>query len=104
MWDNFKLNLLKNIYSIVGFKTILKLKNNRRLVLFTNEYKDGSMLSKTYKYINNKEFIVNIKAIDNKTGVTFFKQYTTNLSYWTIGALIKNKTVIIEYIDFLTEI
>jgi hypothetical protein len=89
MKNKIKLWLLKTYYSIVGFFLIKKIKNNERLCFTQN----NDNIITTYKYVGNKNFIINIQGMEPTTGVVFFKEYKTLIKYWVIGSLFKNKKI-----------
>lgn len=98
-----KLKLLKWFYSFIGFIVVQKLKRSRNLVLFgTTTYDDEGLVGKTYKHIKGRQFQIGLQALEKSTGVEFFKQYKRTLSYWTIGTLVMNNKVRLEYAEFLT--
>lgn len=89
MRNKIKLWLLKTYYSIVGFFLIMKVKNNEKLYFTQN----NSNTIKTYKYVGNNNFIINIQCMEPTTGVAIFKEYKTLIDYWAIGCLFKNKII-----------
>jgi hypothetical protein len=89
MKNKIKLWLLKTYYSIVGFFLIMKVKKNKKLYFIQN----NSNIIKTYKYVGNNNFIINIQGMEPTTGVVVFKEYKTLIKYWVIGSLFKNKII-----------
>jgi hypothetical protein len=69
MKNKIKLWLLKTYYSIVGFFLIMKVKKDKKLYFTQN----NSNIIKTYKYVGNNNFIINIQGMEPTTGVVVFK-------------------------------
>ena len=95
MKNKIKLWLLKTYYSIVGFFLIKKVKNNEKLYFVQNK----SNIYKTYKYVGNKNFVINTQCMEPTTGVTFFKEEKTAIKYWVLGCLYENNEIKMKYFN-----
>lgn len=93
MKNKIKLWLLKTYYSIIGFFLIKKVKNNEKLYLIQN----NDNVFKTYKYVGDNNFIINVQYMEPTTGVVVFKEFKTPIKYWSLGCLYKNNEIKIHY-------